>query len=521
MPTRVEFCNLCGWDQFELLATRSDGIPVIRCTRCGHGTIAVIPDNPDAFYDDGYYSSPAVQEAGYLDYSYMAEHGVSWAAALIGLLRTGGRLLDIGCADGHLLNKVATQFECFGMEMNRHMADVCETRGFPVIGGDLMAPEIADKYRASFDAICAIAVFEHIVDFAGAVRVALELLRPGGVLLFEVPLISRSNDSAIWFRSSLEHIHYPDESALRLLIEQKLGAFLTGSECVLKDYGSTYIGIVRKDKAEALADQSLYERVVNGPVARLRTHEERRFRCLLELVHAAQSGVEVLPLLTDIEMNAPTVRRIAQIWRSDLIRLESRSDEVARQKAALTAEQGHSGELLKALSVRSGDAERLQEELDFQTGNATKLQEALNWQCLHAGRLQETLDAQRARIVDLQSAMVSKESEINQLQGQLRDEKADTGWLQEEFRSEKQEVDRLQDALGQYADRSAQLDKLLQAEENRVAGIRTELAEKNQRIRDLETSWSWRVTTPLRRVAGSASNCLNVILGPMRRRRSG
>jgi SAM-dependent methyltransferase len=338
MPVRVEACNLCGCPDFEPLATRSDGVSVIRCVRCGHGTCAFLPDNPEAFYGGDYYSSD--QDVGYSDYSLMAEHGVAWAAALIRLLQNGGRLLDIGCADGHLLAKLCDTFQCSGMEMNAQMAELCRRRGFPVIGADLQAPELLEKYRGSFDAVCAIAVFEHIVDFRGAVRVALDLLRPGGVLLFEVPLISASHPSDIWFRSSLEHIHYPTDEGLRRLFEESLQLRLVGGECVLKDYGSTYVGMVRNDATRWAEDEQLFLRVLWGPVSALKSKEERKARCLFELIHSAQSNCEVLPLLAEldsVDLTPMLVRRMAQIWQVDLARLASRIDEAkaARRRAEI------------------------------------------------------------------------------------------------------------------------------------------------------------------------------------------
>src|SRR6185312_4138599 len=217
------------------------------------------------FYEDNYYGGTSAGDVGYSDYQYMAEHGVTWAASLVRLLEPQGKVLDIGCADGHLLSCLRQTHEGFGIEVNPRMADLCRAKGFSIVGDNLLHPEVLELYRGAFDVVTAIAVFEHIPDFQASVRTAIELLKPDGVLLFEVPLISESHPSDIWFRSSLEHIHYPSENSLRQFFEGSLSLRLVGNECVIRDYGSTYIGIVRKGRGRSEADADLYQRVIRGP----------------------------------------------------------------------------------------------------------------------------------------------------------------------------------------------------------------------------------------------------------------
>src|SRR5262245_17557509 len=113
-------CNVCCHDGFSELATRSDGMRVLRCERCHTGVIEDIRQDLSVFYTDDYYRGEG--EFGYRDYARMAEHGVGWAASLVKCLKPSGRVLDIGCADGFLLGRLGSAYEPYGVEVNETMA---------------------------------------------------------------------------------------------------------------------------------------------------------------------------------------------------------------------------------------------------------------------------------------------------------------------------------------------------------------------------------------------------------------
>src|ERR1700758_5129949 len=119
-------CNVCGSSRFEQYRVRSDGVNVLRCRNCGLGMVEQRPADLSSFYADSYYASAAEPEHGYSDYSYTAEHGVAWAASLVQLIAPHGRVLDIGCADGHLLKKLRASHQCYGIEVNPKMAALCK-----------------------------------------------------------------------------------------------------------------------------------------------------------------------------------------------------------------------------------------------------------------------------------------------------------------------------------------------------------------------------------------------------------
>ncbi len=328
-------CNLCGSSQFEQFRTRSDGVNVIRCSHCGMGVVEKYPADLKSLYSDAYYQATNASDRGYANYSNTAEHGVAWAASLIRLLAPHGRVLDIGCADGHLLKKLQSTHECYGIEINARMADLCRSAGIKIIGFDLFDEAINTKYNAFFDVVSAIAVFEHLPDLRSAIRIALSLLKPDGILLFEVPLLSAQHPSDIWFKSSLEHIYYPTEASLRYLIEHVFNLPLIGGEVVISDYGSTFVAMVPKSASRGTDLAQEYRRLTNCPIEDLKNAEERRFRFLFDCLHAARLTSAHLCLLDSIqpsEINPAFLGRLADLWRRDSERLtESRNHLVAAE----------------------------------------------------------------------------------------------------------------------------------------------------------------------------------------------
>lgn len=313
-------CCICGANEFQPFADRADGIPVVLCRRCGHGVVAYLPGPAEAFYGDDYFSS-SKDSVGYDDYPYTAEHGVAWAAALAQLLLPSGRILDIGCADGHLLRKFGAGYDRFGIELNQRAAQECRKHGIPILASDVLDPNFRRDHESEFNLALAIAVFEHITDFRGAVEAAMAVLGTDGLLLFEVPLLSENDTSDPWLRTSLEHIHYPTERSLRYLFDRVLGLELVGSKVLIHRFGHTFVGLAAKS-SEAMTDAGEgFDRCICKSPDRL-TASEARVRCLFGVLHAADTSPEMLGLcryLTPSDLNPLTVRRLVDLWKADVL----------------------------------------------------------------------------------------------------------------------------------------------------------------------------------------------------------
>ncbi len=281
-------------------------------------------------YQDDYYRGAGEREIGYSDYSFVAEHATAWVASLTRMLAPSGRVLDIGCANGHLLNKLLDSHDCYGIEVNPRMAGICASAGVRMIGADVFDPQISERFAASFDVVLALAVLEHVSDFRQAVQVALHLLKPEGTLVFEVPLMSSVNSNDVWFRSSLEHIYYPSERALHRLFETVFGLQLAGAEVPIMDYASTFVGLVSKNPQRGEELDHL--------------KQERIFRLLFGLIHAAQTTPDHLDLLRHLpltELDPLLLERLVELWIREQQRLDSTQNylRVREQKLDATSEE--------------------------------------------------------------------------------------------------------------------------------------------------------------------------------------
>jgi SAM-dependent methyltransferase len=124
------------------------------------------------------------------DSSYLAEEAGRRATArrLLGLVGEhvpGGRLLDVGCGFGLLLDEARTLgYETLGLELSEDAAGHArETLGLDV--RELPLEEFDDA--EGFDVVTLVDVLEHLEDPVDGIERCARLVRPGGVLCVATP----------------------------------------------------------------------------------------------------------------------------------------------------------------------------------------------------------------------------------------------------------------------------------------------------------------------------------------------
>jgi SAM-dependent methyltransferase len=146
-------------------------------------------------YPPSYYAYNLVSEEpgqlGFTDRLKMRMYQRRLVAQLERVGKPGGlRILDVGCADGRLLDwfkasSVGARLETHGIEMDAAAADTARRRGHRVVTGRFEVDEQLDE--GSFDLIVALHVIEHVDDPERFARRAAALLAPGGLLAIATP----------------------------------------------------------------------------------------------------------------------------------------------------------------------------------------------------------------------------------------------------------------------------------------------------------------------------------------------
>jgi SAM-dependent methyltransferase len=184
--------------EHEYENTTDEQFAFVRCPRCGLVRLDPRPDvselgriYPPDYYAYNLISDEPDSDPGFTDRMKMR----MYQRRLEGLVERVGRpgtlrVLDVGCADGRLLDwykqsAAGERIETHGIEMDEAAAATARRRGHRVVTGRFEVDRELEP--GSFDVILALHVIEHVDDPEGFARHAAELLTPGGVLFIATP----------------------------------------------------------------------------------------------------------------------------------------------------------------------------------------------------------------------------------------------------------------------------------------------------------------------------------------------
>jgi SAM-dependent methyltransferase len=245
---------LAGRDRFLGGAGR---FQVVACRDCG-----LLRTNPRPTQDamSLYYG------ADYLPYLSSRPHARRGAALADRMLLAEavpavppGRMLELGCASGSFLQRMARRgWQVMGIERSAAAARACAALGYPVHAGPL---ETAPDAFRELDLIAGWMVLEHLHDPLGGLAKLHAWTRPGGWLALSVPnaaCYERRLFGDAWFALQLPtHLYHFTPATLRRLLARtgwrvrRLSCQRTLSDLV----GSAGIALADRGRLPALASR--------------------------------------------------------------------------------------------------------------------------------------------------------------------------------------------------------------------------------------------------------------------------
>jgi SAM-dependent methyltransferase len=141
----------------------------------------------------------------------------------------GGRLLDVGCGLGLFLQRMAGDFELYGMDISEYGVAEAAAR---LPDAHLAVGSLTQRlpFEVTFDVVTAINIFEHLADPGAGLAAVHARLRPGGLLVAHLPTIGNALQARLYAGSYAKdptHIYRPSGAEFCRLAEQH--GFVTGT----------------------------------------------------------------------------------------------------------------------------------------------------------------------------------------------------------------------------------------------------------------------------------------------------
>lgn len=223
MKQKHKDCFICGNDKIVRKGVTKE-YSLMKCSQCGLQFISYIPyDKTISSVYSNYYKAWNLTKFQ-KQVSEMKMKTFQGYLAQIAPFVSSGRLLDIGCATGELL-EVACRlgFDVYGVEISPQGIKRCkEIFGEKKIMGDTLKK--GDFPLGFFDVITISDVFEHIQEPESFINILYDILKPNGILMITTPDTSSWSNKIMgmsWPHYKQEHIYYYNSSNINQLFSKR------------------------------------------------------------------------------------------------------------------------------------------------------------------------------------------------------------------------------------------------------------------------------------------------------------
>ena len=175
-------CPACDRITGHLLRFKRNACDILQCRDCGLGRTETSGFDPAAYYTKEYFSGS--RSDGYADYlgaEPVLRREFARSVDFIRRHRSGGKLLELGCAYGFFLREAANHFDVAGIELAAEAAEHCRRAGLNVLSG--MADAANLRQTGHVDVIVLFDVIEHLPNPRETLALCCQQLNPGGIVV--------------------------------------------------------------------------------------------------------------------------------------------------------------------------------------------------------------------------------------------------------------------------------------------------------------------------------------------------
>lgn len=219
---KVTKCLYCDSKAFTRVTKRADDVFIIRCNKCKVMMVDTLSDNTADLYTREYFEKEQETDHGYATYMSSPTINLIGKYGFSELFSNGNRHLDLGCADGSLM-EIFSQYgyKSHGLEISSDAVEVVRKKGLQAEVSNLHT--FPESLANSVDVMTAFDLLEH-VDRPGLVlKNIYHALSDDGVFVFSTLSVKSYDETDYWFNNSLEHYIYYDHESLTNVMTETFG----------------------------------------------------------------------------------------------------------------------------------------------------------------------------------------------------------------------------------------------------------------------------------------------------------
>ncbi len=238
-------CNLCGSPRYTPVYEMPDArhlfpeyFTVVECDQCGLGFVNPRPDRTEIqkYYPSGYYQNENSESFA----RYLQKRFTQQALYLQELENRPSprKLLDVGCFNGEFPRFMARRgWEVSGVEISEVSQRITD---FPVFTQEFNEIPITTP---TYDAVTAWAVLEHVHNPMAYFQKASQVLKPGGLFVFQTPNFVSTSSRHLFWEDVPRHLYFYTRETVAKYLE-KTGLVLQREDNRGNVYKSTPYGLL-------------------------------------------------------------------------------------------------------------------------------------------------------------------------------------------------------------------------------------------------------------------------------------